>query len=160
MSFDLFLKLDGITGESTDVKHKGEIEVLSYSFGLANDASGGSTGGASGTATFEGFHFVSHLQRSSPVLFQKCASGEHIKEAVLTARKVGDKQHEFYKLTFTDVVVSEFQQAGDADGDEAVPREQFGLNFGKIAVSYSPQKADGSLDTAVTASWDVKGNRK
>ena len=160
MAFDLFLKLDDITGESSDSKHKGEIEVLSYSFGLANTASPSASGASGGTATFDGFHFVSKLQKSSPALFLKCASGAHLKEAVLTARKTGDKQQEFYKLTFTDVVVTEFQQAGDANGDETVPREQMSLAFGKITLAYSPQKADGSLDASVTATWDVKSERK
>ena len=32
-AFDYFLKLDGIPGESTDAKHKGEIDVLSWSWG-------------------------------------------------------------------------------------------------------------------------------
>ena len=40
-----------------------------------------------------------------------CASGEHIKKAVLTCRKAGKDQQEFLKFTFTDVLVSSYQTA-------------------------------------------------
>ena len=33
MAFDAFLKLDGIPGDSTDQTHKGEIDVMSFSWG-------------------------------------------------------------------------------------------------------------------------------
>ena len=36
MAVDIFLKLGDIKGESTDDKHKNEIEVLSFSWGIAN----------------------------------------------------------------------------------------------------------------------------
>ena len=37
-----FLKLDGILGESTDAKHKGEIQLLSFSWGSSNPGTTGS----------------------------------------------------------------------------------------------------------------------
>ena len=36
-AFDYFLKLDGIPGESIDAKHKGEIDVLSWSWGESQE---------------------------------------------------------------------------------------------------------------------------
>jgi len=35
---DYFLKLDGIPGESTDAKHKDEIELVSFSWGVTQHA--------------------------------------------------------------------------------------------------------------------------
>jgi len=51
MAFDYFLRIDGVPGSSTDAKHKGEIEVESFSFGVSNQASPGTgAGGGAGWA--------------------------------------------------------------------------------------------------------------
>ena len=38
MPVEMFLKLAGIEGESSDAKHKGEIDVLAWSWGLSEEA--------------------------------------------------------------------------------------------------------------------------
>ena len=106
MPVDMFLKLDGIDGESTDSKHKDEIEVLAYGWGVAQQGSahaGG--GGGAGKAAFEDLHILARLQKSSPKLVLACASGKHVKEGVLTVRKAGAKKSEFLKITISDVLV-------------------------------------------------------
>src|SRR6266568_1136977 len=52
MAVDMFLKLAGIKGESLDHKHKDEIEVLSFSFGISQTHAAGG-GGAAGKVQFE-----------------------------------------------------------------------------------------------------------
>ncbi len=46
MATDIFAKIGDIKGESVDDKHKNEIEVLSFSWGVANSGSTGSGGGS------------------------------------------------------------------------------------------------------------------
>lgn len=158
MAVDYFLKLSDISGESTDNKHKGEIEIESFSWGETQPMS--AVGGAStGKVQFQDFHFTSRVSKASPVLFLKCASGEHIKTAVLTARKAGQTQLEFLKVTLSDVLVSSYQSGGSA-GSDTVPTDQFALNFAKVEYEYVPQKADGSADASVTVGWDLKANRR
>lgn len=157
--FDAFLKIDGIPGESQDAKHKDEIEVLSYSWGVSQTgtfASGG--GGGAGKAVFQDFHFVSGLQKSSPKLFLSCATGQHIKEAVLTLRKTGDDSGgaEFYKMTLTDVLVSSYQQGGS--GQEDVPLEQLSLNFAKVRTDYTLRNEKGSFGGTFSAEFDLRKN--
>jgi type VI secretion system secreted protein Hcp len=36
MPVDVFLKVDGINGESTDSRHRGEIDVLSWSWRMTS----------------------------------------------------------------------------------------------------------------------------
>ncbi len=153
---NLFLKLDSIAGESTDEKHKGEIEVESFSWGLTQAGGAVGGGGGAGKAQFEDLTLVAPTSSASPKLFVVAAGGQHLKEANLTFRKAGEKPVEFYKIRLEDVLVSSFHTAG-ADGEDR-PVDQFSLNFAKIQVSYSPQNDDGSLGAAVTGSWDVKGN--
>jgi len=152
----MFLKLDTIEGESTDSKHKGEIEILSYSFGLANPPTGGSdSGGAgSGKASFQDFHFVSRTQKSSPTLFQASATGSHFKQALITVRKAGGGQQEFLKITLNEVLVTSFQQGGTADSADTTPTESISLNFAKVTVVYSQVQANGSLGDGITGTWD------
>ena len=45
---DYFLKLKGIDGESTDHKHKGSIDIESWSWGETNSGTGHAGGGHGG----------------------------------------------------------------------------------------------------------------
>ena len=153
---DYFLKIDGVKGESQDSKHKDEIQLESWSFGESQGGSfafGG--GGGAGKVSMQDFHFVMKVNKSSPVLFLKCANGEHIKSAILTCRKAGKDQQEFYKVVFGDILVSSFQTSGSGSGD-ALPMEQISLNFATIELEYKQQKPDGSLDAPVKAKYDLK----
>jgi len=155
---DYFLKIDGIEGESHDDKHKGEIDLLSRSWGESQQGtfSGGGGGGA-GKVSMQDFHFVMKVNKSSPKLLLGCATGEHIKKAVLTCRKAGKEQQEYLKITFSDVLVSSFQTGG-SHGD-TVPSDQISLNFTKIEYEYKEQKQDGTLGGAVKAGYDIKANK-
>jgi type VI secretion system secreted protein Hcp len=161
MAVDMFLKLDGIDGESMDSKHKGEIDIESFSWGATNSGSashGG--GGGAGKVAMQDFHFVMRVSKASPRLFLACASGEHIKTALLTARKAGKDQQEFLKVTLSDVLVSSYKQEGSAGAEDSLPMDQVSFNFAKIKVDYAPQRADGTLEGAVSAGWDVAKNVK
>ena len=155
---DYFLKLEGIDGESTDDKHKGELDIESFSFGVTQSGSHGTGGGGgAGKSSFQDLHFSTHANKSSPKLFLACATGEHIKKATLTVRKAGKEQQEYYKVTLSDVLVSSYQAGGSGS---PIPTDQFSLNFAKIEYEYKPQKADGTLDAAVKAGYDVSANKK
>ncbi len=144
---DYFLKLKGIEGESSDKTHKNEIELLSWSWGATNAGSHASgSGGGAGKVAIQDFHFVMLINKASPKLFLACASGEHIPDALLTCRKAGKEQQEFFKVKFSDLLVSSFQTGG--------------LNFAKVEFEYKPQNADGSLGGSVNTGWDQKKNVK
>lgn len=156
---DYFLKIEGIPGESTDAKHKNEINVESWSWGETNagtHAVGG--GGGAGKVSMQDFHFVMRVNKSTPKLMLACASGEHIPKAVLVCRRAGKEQQEYMEITFSDILVSSYQTGGSA-GD-VVPVDQISLNFAKVEFSYKPQKADGGLDSPVKTGWDLKKNQK
>ena len=158
MAVDMFLKIDGIDGESTDDKHRNEIEVESYSWGLSQTGAAVGGGGAgAGKVQFQDFHFTTQVSKASPNLFIKCASGEHIKGAVLTCRKAGENPQEFMHIKMNDVLISSYQNGG---GGGTVPTDQVSFNFAKIEFSFTPQSLDGKLLPAVNAGWDLKLNKK
>jgi type VI secretion system secreted protein Hcp len=78
---------------------------------------------------------------------------------VLVCRKAGKDQQEFLKYTFSDCIVSSFHQGGSSQGN-VVPVDQISLAFSKIEKEFKSQKPDGTLDGAVKAGWDLKGNVK
>ena len=160
MAIDYFLEIDGVAGESSDAKHKGEIDVDSWSWGMSHaSAAGGPGGGGAGKVNVHDLNFVTTLTKASPKLLEACASGTHFKQAVLTARKAGGEPFEFFTMTLSDLLVTSYQTAGSAHTDVR-PMDQVSLNFSKIVVEYKEQKADGSLGASTKAGWDVKANKK
>ena len=156
MAVDMFLKLDGIKGESKDHKHKDEIHIESFSWGLSQTgAFGTGGGGGAGKVRMQDFQFVMKHGKASPKLMLACAEGEHIKKAVLTARKAGKEQREFLKLTLSDVLISSYHTGGSGGLDE-IPTDQVSLNFAKIEHEYKEQKASGELGGVIKAGFDLK----
>jgi type VI secretion system secreted protein Hcp len=156
---DYFLKIDGIDGESTDAKHKNEIEVESFSWGeqhSGGNASGG--GGGAGKVVSSDFHYTSRLTRASPKLLVACATGQHIKQAVLTGRKAGKAKFEFLTITFTDLLVSSYETSADSP-DEAPGADQVSLNFATIQMSYKMQKANGAAGDTVVGGFDFRADK-
>jgi type VI secretion system secreted protein Hcp len=157
---DYFLKIDGVEGESTDDKHKAEIDVVSFSWGVTNSGSAGfGSGQGSGKVVANDFSFVKLHDKSSPVLYIACATGQHYKNAVLVCRKAGGGQQEYLKITMEDVLVSSFVTSG-SDGDDVVPTDSITLNYGKLEHSYKIQKADGGLGGEAKQKYDFIANKK
>jgi type VI secretion system secreted protein Hcp len=159
MAIDYFLRIDGVSGESLDAKHKGEIDVESWSWGEVSPhpPGGAAGGGGAGKVQVQDLTFTTKFSTASPSLMLACASGKHFKGAVLTARKAGKGQQEFLTFSLSDVLVSSYQTGG-AEG-EVVPGDSVSLNFSKIQVEYKQQNPDGSLGTSIKAGWDVKQNK-
>lgn len=154
MAGDIFIKIDNIDGESADSKHKGEIDVLAWSFGATNSGSmafGG--GGGTGKVSFQDLTISKRIDKASPKLLDACARGTHINKAVLIARKQGGNQMDYLKITLSGILVSSIQQSGSSDDSES-----FSLNFSHIEYIYTAQKADGSREGDTGAKWNVKKN--
>ena len=158
MASDIFAKLGDIKGESLDSKHKDEIEVLSYSWGVTNAGSmGHGSGGGEGKATFHDLSFVHKVDKASPILLQACATGTHLKEATITHRKAGKQQHEYMIVKMNDVIVTGVTHGGNGDSGH---HENVSLSFAKVAIEYKPQKPDGSLDAGIHFKYDIKAQKE
>jgi type VI secretion system secreted protein Hcp len=153
---DYFLKIETIPGESYDKTHKEEIQLLSFSWGETNAGTmraGG--GGGAGKVQMQDFHFVMNVCKASPKLFLACANGQHIPKAILTARKAGKDQQDYYKVTFSDLLISSFQTSGQAEAGH-LPLEQVSFNFAKVELEYKEQAIDGSLKGAIKTWYNLK----
>ena len=161
MPTDYLLEIDGIKGESKDSKHPDTIEIQSFSWGASNPGSSGTGGGGgAGKVFFQDLNFTAAVNKASPTLAQACANGQHYKKAQLYVRKQGDHQQDYYVIVLEDFLVSSYQSSGSPHGADVAPVDQFTLNFGKIRFEYKMQKDDGSLEPPVTATWNLKENKK
>jgi len=161
MATDIFAKIGDIKGESLDDKHKDEIEVLSFSWGVANSGStgagaGGGAGGGAGKATFQELSIVHGIDKATPALLKACATGVHIKDATITHRKAGKGQQEFLIVKLNDVTITAVSHAGAEDQPYA---ESVSLKFSKVDLVYKSQRPDGSLDEGQHFIFDLKGNK-
>jgi type VI secretion system secreted protein Hcp len=157
MAADIFAKIGDIKGESADSKHKEEIEVLSFSWGVTNTtviAPG--AGGGAGKATFQDLSIVHTIDKASPKLLQACATGSHLKEATITHRKAGGTQHEYLIVKLNDVIITGVTHGGTGGQGTS---ETVSLTFAKVALEYRPQKPDGSLDAGIHFKYDLKTNK-
>jgi len=158
MAVDMFLKLDGIKGESKDHKHKDEIHIESFSWGLSQTGSFGTAGGGgAGKVSVHDISITKFLDKASPALMLHCCNGKHIKDGLITVRKAGEKPLEYLKIKLTDILISSVQEAGHG-GD--LLSESLSLNFAKFHVEYQEQKPDGSGQPGGEMGWDVKANQK
>ena len=128
MAASMFLKLEGVDGESLDHKHKGEIEILSFSWGVSQAISHtGGGGGATGKVQVSDFSIVKQMGTSSPQLMEKCCSGQHIPDVTLTLVNKETNQT-FYVIKLNDCLISSYSTGG-AGGGGAAPMDQVSFNF-------------------------------
>lgn len=144
---DMFLMVKGakhgvIKGESQDGQHKGEIDVLSWSWGMqAKPILSGGT--PSGKATVHDLKIVKRVDSASTALMLALRTNEPIQKAVLTLRKAGKTQLEYMKVTIEQGRVTALTvDAGDVSGSPDVI-ERVSFSFNKIEIEYVPQGKDG-----------------
>jgi type VI secretion system secreted protein Hcp len=150
----MFLMVKGakhgvIKGESQDAQHKGEIDVLSWSWGMQGKPTlGGGT--ASGKATINDLRIVKRVDSASTALMLALRTNEPIQKAVLTLRKAGKSQVEYFKITIEQGRVTSLTlDGGDPSGSPDVV-EKVGFSFNKIEVEYVPQGNDGQPQGSMT----------
>jgi len=159
MSYAIFIRMEGIKGESRDAKHEGEIEVLSWSWGVTNLASeiAGKAGRAAGKASSSDLVFSHSIDLASPSLIKACASGRHLKEAVVTVQKAGSEPVQFLVIKLYDVIVKSVETGVDTLQNSMT--ENVALSFSRMEFVYNEQEPDGKLGSSNRVFWDIISNK-
>ncbi len=158
MAVDMFIKIGDIKGEAQDDKHKDEIDVLAWSWGMSQSGSTHmGSGGGSGKVNVQDISFTKYVDASSTPLMVACCKGTHIKDAKLTVRKAGDSPLEYIKLTLKDVIVSSISTGGSGGEDRLT--ENVTLNFAEFKHEYTTQAKTGGSGTTSTAAWNIPENK-
>lgn len=157
-ALECFMKIDGVLGDSTDARHKDEIDLISYAWGESREIPSAPLGLPK--VKMQDLAFTYENGRASPALMFLVANGAHAKKAVMTCRVPGVNRsvHEFAKWTFSDVAFSSYQTAAAAQqGGQAI--DQVAMNFAQVEYQYTPQLPNGQSGTPSTLQWDVRMNQ-
>ena len=154
MATDTHIKFDGVDGESQHADHKGEIEVMSWSWNVQNASAVGKGGGSGTGKALPGDGVFRHaFDTASPILAKKCAQGMHFPTVVVTARKSGEGQKDFLKISMKEVFITSVAPSGSSEGDIL---ESVSMTYQQIDFSYKPQDTKGALGGEVKYGWNVK----
>jgi type VI secretion system secreted protein Hcp len=157
MAIDMFLKVEGASGESADANHKDWIDIQSFSWGAtqaSSMASGG--GGGSGKVSFNDLHIVATLDKATPALLKHCSSGKHLGEIKVSVCKAGGSQVEYSTVVLKDVIVTSVQ-FGASNGSEHV-QVDYAFQAGKVEQHYWVQTTQGGKGAESQMGWNVKEN--
>jgi len=158
VAVDMFMKIEGIEGESSDKDHGKSIDVLAWSWGLSNSGSSHVGGGSgAGKVNVQDLSFTKYIDKSSTALMLHASNGKHVDKATLTVRKAGgDKPVEYLTITMEQVLVSSLSTGGSGGEDRLT--ENVSLNFSKVKVEYNPQTKTGAGTGVTTYGWDIAAN--
>jgi type VI secretion system secreted protein Hcp len=148
-SADIFLKLDGISGDSTDSKHKGEIDVESVAYDIQHSSNG----------TTALLRIDKVYDSSSPKLLSAAAAGRHIKSGTITfSVSGGSSDSDFLTYKLSNIVVSSYEQGGSNPDQKALGslEEEIGLTAGKLAVTERSVDNNGNAQPPVNATVEIK----
>jgi type VI secretion system secreted protein Hcp len=158
MATNFFLKLDGITGESTDSAHTGQIQVLSWSHSFNQPTSPTRSSAGSGTveqANHADFSITKYIDSSTDDILKACWTGKQIPSGVFTGYRADGTGNgvNYLEIDFTNIVISNYSISG---GTGDMPVETVTLSYSKVTYTYIPQKqADGTGGAAQPVTHDL-----
>ncbi|AGB84016.1 hemolysin-coregulated protein (uncharacterized) [Serratia sp. FGI94] len=158
MAVDMFLKVDGVSGESKDAGHSGCTDVQSFNWGAnqpGNMHVGG--GGGAGKVTFKDLNVHAFIDKATPAIIGYCASGKHVSSVTLTVCKAGGQQIEYAKVELKDVLVTgvDVSGAGSADG---IP-VNYSFQAAQVKIHYWEQTEKGGKGAEIQSGWNIKTNK-
>ncbi|MYZ49932.1 Hcp family type VI secretion system effector [Propylenella binzhouense] len=159
MAVDMFIKIGSLKGESQDKEYSGWIDVLSWSWGLAQSGSAHMGGGqGAGKVHVQDFSFTKHIDIVSPKLWGKAATGEHYDKVEFKARKAGGSPFVYLEITLEDVIVTSVSTGGS--GGEDMNTENVTLNFKVFEIKYNQQDEKGGHKADDKFKFDISKNSK
>lgn len=145
---DMFLKLADIPGESTDSKHRNEIDVLAWTWGMTQP---GNVIIGPGKPVIQDISFSKYVDASTPLLLTAGITGKSIPSAILTVRSAG--LFEYLKISLTNVMVSSISSGGNNGQDRFTENVTF--SFEEFKIDYTVQKADGTPGATTSSSYNI-----
>jgi type VI secretion system secreted protein Hcp len=153
---EMFLKLDGIEGESLDNAHSGEIEIKQWGWNTENHVKWDvNQGGQSTRVEVKDIILEKVCDKASVTLYQCCVTGKHIKGGTITCRKNdGDQKVEYLIVKLTDIMVTKVEFQGD--GDAQALKEMVNLSFAEFRMDYKVQQDTGTAAGAKSFQFNVQ----
>lgn len=159
MAIDMYLKVQGVTGESKDSNHTGWIDALSFNWGAeqpGNMSVGG--GGGAGKVNFHDLSVQTMIDKGTPAVLKFCASGKHVDKVELSVCKAGGSQIEYSRIVLEDVLVTKTSFTGVGMTDNVLVTYYFQAS--KLNLHYWEQSGQGTKGAETKSGWDVKQNKE
>jgi len=153
----IYMKIEGIDGESTADGHEDWIELLSVSESIARPDDG-ATGSSRrrGAAVFEDIVVEKFLDRTSPKLRQALAEGRtYPKVDIDITRICGEHEVVYFTYELVNSQLGSISLEGMSAGGDR-PVEDFSLNFEEIKWTYDIIGPDCSSEGTVEAEWSIE----
>jgi type VI secretion system secreted protein Hcp len=157
LAVDMFMKIEGIKGESTAGRgHQDWIVIDSFGWGATRSPEGTGQSRRRSSTTFRDLTVAKKVDEASPDLYLACSSGKHIPVVELIVRKAGSPET-YFRIVLENALITSVGVSHSA-GD-STPTENVSLNYGKIHWEYSPQ-GDTGPGGKVETGWDLMANKK
>jgi len=154
--FDLFMLIEEMPGESTDARHKGWIEVLSFRHEVSQPTP---PSPIDGIPEHQDFTIYKHIDKSSPKLFLYVNTGESIPEARLELSRNGTTVM-VYILKDVLVTSLRLRHIEEVTLGSFEPIEEVSFAYSQILLEYTPVDEAGQPETPVTAGWNLVENKR
>lgn len=159
MAIDMFLKVEGVKGESKDAGHKDWTDITSFSWGASqpgNMATGG--GGGAGKVNFTDLRVEAAIDKATTVMLKHCASGKHLSKIEVSVCKAGGQQVEYTRIILEDVLVTNVNYTGADDSD--LLKVSYSFQAAKVSQKYWEQSASGGKGAESSSGWNIKENKE
>ena len=158
MAIDMFLKIEGVSGESKDTNHKDWTDLVSFDWGADQSGSMSSGGGGgAGKVNFNDLKVVCAIDKAAPTILKNCAVGQHISKVEVSVCKAGGTQIEYSRTTLEDVLVTSVKFIGAQDSD--VLKIRYAFQAAKVKTQYWEQSDKGSKGAEVQMAFNIKENK-
>jgi len=159
MALDMHLKLEGgdvkFAGESKHVKHKDQIQLLAWSWGLSQSGSfGNGSGGGAGKANVQDISFTKYVDKSTTSFIKALVTGAHMDTVTLAVSKAGGKQEDYLTIKLTSAMITSYSTGGS--GGEDMLTENISISFAKFDIEYFAQNDKGAVASAGTVGYSVE----
>jgi type VI secretion system secreted protein Hcp len=157
---DIFMCIEGLEGETKDPKYPGCMDVLAWSWGMANSGNlHTGPGGGEGRVSVQDISLTKYIDKASPDIMLHTASGKVFPKVEIYLHKpcVECKiDNPYYTLKIEPALVTSVSTGGSGGEDRLT--ENVSLNFTKVEWCYSEQLDDGSLQPPICRNWDISAN--
>ena len=158
MAIDMFLKIEGVSGESKDTNHKDWTDLESFDWGADQSGSMSSGGGGgAGKVNFNDLTVVCAIDKAAPTILKNCAVGQHISKVEVSVCKACGTQIEYSRTTLEDVLVTSVKFIGAQDSD--VLKIRYAFQAAKVKTQYWEQSDKGSKGAEVQMAFNIKENK-
>jgi type VI secretion system secreted protein Hcp len=159
MSVDMFMKVEGASGESKDSNHTSWTDIDSFTWGAIQPHSMNSGGGAGvGKVAFQDLNVVAKIDKCYPAVLKHCATGKHLGKVEISLCKAGGSQIEYGKIELTDVLVTSVTVSGTSSGESTVVNYSFQAS--KVKTQYWEQTNQGGKGAESQMGFDIKQNKE